>query len=203
MLQTKAVSPRLLELLNYAMGRAELSDFVLVGGTSLALRLGHRISVDIDLFGNHNLDDLDLPGIFGDFAQTNLIKKSPKIQVFSVANVKLDIVSYRYPWIGSVEIIDHLRMASFEDIAAMKLAAITGRGSKKDFIDLYFLLRIFSLSEIFSFYTKKYADGSTFLVLKSLTYFEDAELDSMPEMIIDVEWNDVKANISRHVAALM
>lgn len=77
----------------------------------------------------------------------------------------------------------------------MKLAAITGRGAKKDFTDLYFLLKEFSLDEMINLYEEKYADGSTFMVLKSLVYFEDAEEDEMPEMLIPASWKTIKQTI--------
>ena len=90
---------------------------------------------------------------------------------------------------------DGLRLAGLKDIAAMKLAAVTGRGTKKDFIDIYFLLQQFSLKEMMEFYTKKYADGSTFLVLKSLTYFEDAEPEQEPVMFNNISWAPIKETI--------
>ncbi len=81
----------------------------------------------------------------------------------------------------------------------MKLAAITGRGSKKDFIDIYFLLKKFSLKELMAFYNKKYFDGSEYMVIKSLTYFGDAEPDPMPEMIKDINWKTVKETIRSEI----
>jgi len=90
---------------------------------------------------------------------------------------------------------DGIRLAGIEDIAAMKLAAITGRGSRKDFIDLYFLLQKYNLKEMLGFYRNKYFDGSEYLVLKSLTYFTDAENDIEIEMIKDVSWIKIKAYI--------
>jgi predicted nucleotidyltransferase component of viral defense system len=99
-------------------------------------------------------------------------------------------------------LIDNLRMISTKDIAAMKLNAIAGRGSKKDFIDLYFLLNEFSLEDILSFYIKKYRDGSTFMVQKSLTYFEDADLQLPPKMFIDFDWETCKQKIIEEVLKL-
>ncbi|MFN2424702.1 MAG: nucleotidyl transferase AbiEii/AbiGii toxin family protein [Cryomorphaceae bacterium] len=185
------------------MTAPELSDFVLVGGTSLALRLGHRESVDIDLFADSELDAVDLPKILSQFGPTQIIKKSPKIQVFVVSDVKIDFVSYRYPLIEPVQVIDNLRLASFKDIAAMKLNAIAGRGSKKDFIDLYFLLRQFSLTEMMGFYNEKYFDGSEFMVLKSLSYFDDADREPSPELYEEVDWGEIKSHIIKASAALM
>lgn len=93
-------------------------------------------------------------------------------------------------------------MASLQDIAAMKLNAIMGRGSRKDFIDLYFLLKEFSLNEILNFYIDKYSDGSKFLVLKSLVYFEDADLQLQPLMYMDFNWETCKKKIIEAVLRL-
>jgi predicted nucleotidyltransferase component of viral defense system len=133
----------------------------LVGGTALALQIGHRKSVDIDLFGKINLADDE-------------------------------IVKYPYPWIYDPIIEDNPVLAHILDIASMKLSAITNRGTKKDFIDIYFLLQNYTLKDILRLYEKKYPDGSVFFVLKSLVYFEDAENEPMPEMFTDISWEEVK-----------
>ena len=104
-----------------------------------------------------------------------------------------------YHWIENPVIEDGLLLADIKDIAAMKIAAITGRGTKKDFVDLYFLLRYFNLNQILDFYRKKYPDGSDFLVLKSLSYFIDADNDEDPVMLIDEKWECIKAYIMETV----
>lgn len=93
-------------------------------------------------------------------------------------------------------------MASKEDIAAMKLNAIYGRGSKKDFIDLYFLLNEFTLSEMIDFYLQKYFDGSKFMLIKSLSYFSDADLDQTPKMYQEFNWETCKQKIIQEVIKL-
>jgi len=94
-------------------------------------------------------------------------------------------------------------LASLEDIAAMKLAAITGRGTKKDFIDIFFLLKKYSLSDMLQLYNKKFPDGSELMVLRSLSYFEDADKDVSPVMIEDIEWahakNDIKKKMQSYI----
>lgn len=195
MLQEKAVAPRLLELLKYLMQQPELNRFVLVGGTALALQFGHRESVDADLFGPQPLDELDFSGILAQFGEVNLLKKSKSIEVYQVDSIKVDVVNYRYKLLKPIMEEEHIRMASPEDIAAMKLSAIAGRGSKKDFIDLYFLMNHFSLDEMMRFYKEKYSDGSEFAVMKSLTYFEDADSEAMPKMFENVEWEAIKQTI--------
>ena len=107
----------------------------------------------------------------------------------------MDIVNYPYPWLEDEITTDGLRLADSKDIVAMKLAAITGRGTRKDFIDLYFLLKQYSLREALSFYEEKYSDGSVFLVLKSLTYFDDANHDQSPLMLQQINWDIIKKTI--------
>ena len=81
----------------------------------------------------------------------------------------------------------------------MKLNAISGRGSKKDFIDLYFLLKEFPLLELIGLYKKKYGDGSEFLVLKSLSYFDDADAEPMPKMLKQYEWENIKSHLNKEL----
>ena len=93
-------------------------------------------------------------------------------------------------------------LAGIKDIAAMKLSAITNRGTKKDFIDYYFLLKRYSLKELIELYRQKYSDAQLFTSIKSLSYFDDAESDPMPDMIVPVDWDEVKSTIRNEVAKL-
>ena len=117
----------------------------LVGGTSLALQIGHRRSIDIDIFGRINFVEIINSNVLSDLGQLVLLNRSPSILSVSINKVKVDLVNYNYPWLEKAIAVDDLCLAGIKDIAAMKLAAIAGRGSKKDFIDLYFLLRNYSL----------------------------------------------------------
>ena len=199
MLYTATVKPQLLELLNSMMNESTFDSFVLVGGTSLALQYGHRDSIDLDFFGNQPIDEELFLSKLSLFGSVRWIKKSDNILICTVNDIKVDLVSYPYTWIGPVINVNKLRLASDRDIAAMKLNAIAGRGSKKDFIDLYVILQRFSLNEVISFYNDKYPDGSIFMVLKSLSYFEDADLELSPKMYIDVQWYEIKAFISEQL----
>jgi len=182
------------------MGFNDFAKLRLVGGTALALHLGHRKSIDLDLFGDVEFEDINIAKLFNDFKSVITLKKSKNINIFSINNVKVDFVNYSYPWIQQQLLIDSLRLAGTEDIAAMKLAAITGRGSKKDFVDIYFLLQKYSLRKMLDFYKIKYFDGSEYLVIKSLTYFDDAEKDNGLEMLINVSWTTVKKKILKEVS---
>ncbi len=92
-------------------------------------------------------------------------------------------------------VIDNIPLASKQDIAAMKLNAIAGRGSKKDFIDLYFLLNEFSLEQMIAFFRAKYPNHSEFAMLKSLTYFEDADDMPTPHIFSEFSWKQCKSRI--------
>lgn len=195
MLQTQTVTPKLVELLDKIMTSDVFSDFVLVGGTSLALQIGHRNSIHLDFFGNVEIDEELFEKTISSFGKMIVMKKSKSILITQINGVKTDFVKYRYPLIADVTTVNGVRLASKQDIAAMKLNAIAGRGSKKDFIDLYFLLQEFSLSEMLEFYLQKYHDGSRFMVVKSLTYFEDADGDEQPQMFKDFDWQECKRYI--------
>jgi predicted nucleotidyltransferase component of viral defense system len=195
MLYKQNVDAQLLELLNGLMHSEIFIGFDLVGGTALALQIGHRLSVDIDMFGNSEINELEFNRELSRFGNPLVLKKSKNIIVYSINGIKVDFVNYRYPLLKKTKKVDSIRLLSLEDIAAMKLNAISGRGSKRDFIDLYFLLKTFSLKEMIGFYNKKYEDGSQFLVLKSLTYFEDAEKEEMPVMTKPTAWESVKEKI--------
>lgn len=195
MLHTKSVTPRLLDLLKFLMSQETFSHYMLVGGTSLALQTGHRVSVDIDLFGKQELDELSFSTVLKGFGNTTIVHKTPNIIIYQIDGIKLDIVNYPYPWIREFQTVDNIRLASKEDIAAMKLAAITGRGSKKHFIDLFYLLKQYSLNEMLNFYEQKYPDGSRFMVLKSLTYFDDAEQEVTPKIFDPLDWSQIKTSI--------
>lgn len=202
MLQQKAVKPELLELLNKLMLINEFSDFYLVGGTALALYDGHRISVDIDLFGKCSLDESVFTTLLKNVGQTIVLSQNPKILIYSVNEIKVDFVNYQYRLIEPGNIIDGIRILSKKDIAAMKLNAVAGRGSKKDFFDIVQLLKEFTLTEMLSFYAIKYNQNSEFMVIKSLLYFDDAENEPDPICLLPIIWDEVKEIIISHVQKL-
>jgi hypothetical protein len=199
MLYYSAIEPPVLELLKKLLLVPEFGLMYLAGGTSLALQIGHRKSVDLVLFGKLETDELFISKTLNSIGEARLINKSPNILIYSVNGIKLDLVNYHYPLLEEVLKIDSLYLVGKKDIAAMKLAAITGRGSKKDFVDIYFLLREFNLKEILDFYTRKFHDGSPFLVLKSLTWFDDADADPDPVMLKPAEWDKIKASLMKSV----
>ena len=196
MLHYQTIDAGTLELLRKLQGSSGFENLRLVGGTGLALQYGHRKSVDIDLFGNITIDGIEMAKKLNQTGTAIQLKKSENINIYLLDNIKVDIVNYPYPWLNEPVNEDGLVLAHKEDIAAMKLSAITGRGSKKDFIDLYFLLQEYKLQQLLSFYQLKYHDGSMFLVIKSLGYFDDADSDEFPVMLEPTNWETVKDTIT-------
>lgn len=195
MLQTQTVSTECLELLKQISGDDFFSEFVLVGGTALALQMGHRNSIDLDFFGNKEINEELFIEKLKKIGNVDVIKVSQNILITSINGIKTDFVHYTYPLISEKVIFEDIRLASKQDIASMKLNAISGRGGKKDFVDLYFLLNEFSLEQMIGFYRKKYTNHSEFSMLKSITYFEDAEGDETPEIFSDFDWERCKNKI--------
>jgi len=172
-----------------------------VGGTSLALQLGHRKSVDLDLFGSLGVMGGELEQTLRKHGDVELVNRSKVVETYFVRGVKVDFVNYPYAWLTDPVCIGGLTLASSQDIVPMKLEAITNRGSKKDFIDLAFLLETFSLSQMLALYAAKYPKGSEYLVLRSLVYFDDAEDDPSPVMLKPLSWDDAKERICDAVRA--
>jgi len=198
MLHYETILPSTLGLLRKLQSIEVFNSMRLVGGTALALQLGHRISVDLDFFGYNITEDFIfiINEIKSKGCKIELIRQSSSILIANIDNIKVDIVNYPYNWIDKARVEDEIILATNKDIAAMKLAAITNRGTKKDFIDLYFLLNIYSLSEMISFYKEKYDDGSVFMLVKSLSYFDDADTDLMPKMFDkSFNWKSVKLRV--------
>lgn len=195
MLYLETVESSTLELLKKLQRLPVLEQTRLVGGTALALQLGHRKSIDLDFFGTVDCEAEYLRESIAGIASLTILKESSHIHIYIVDGIKVDIVNYKYPWLDDVVLEQGLRLASVSDIAAMKITAIIGRGTKKDFIDIAFLLHHFSLEEILHFYAAKYNDSSVFMAMKSLAYFDDAEADPMPDMFVNQSWQQVKAYI--------
>ena len=185
---------RLLKLLS---GESFLKDWYLAGGTCLALYLGHRQSFDFDFFLPTDFNTSNIVNILtriGRYERSNEEKNT----VNGMLNgVKISFLGYKYDMIEDFGSFEGVNLAGIRDIAAMKLEAIAGRGSKKDFVDIYFLLKQFSLGEIFSFHALKYGVGlnNQYHHLKSLVYFNDADEEAMPLMTAPLNWDKIKAEI--------
>lgn len=204
MLYKHTVEPKLLEFLNKISANEKFSRFSLVGGTALALQIGHRHSIDLDFFSTSDFDHDEIIEELNELSQNvTVTKQSKNILITSVEGVKIDFVNYKlYPFIRNFVVEENIKMASKEDIAAMKLNAISNRGTKKDFIDLFFLMNFFTLSEMIQFYREKYSNHSEFGMIKSLTYFYEAEMFPQPKMYADFDWEECKEKMRQEFNGL-
>jgi predicted nucleotidyltransferase component of viral defense system len=196
MLHYKTVAPGTLQLLKSISAVPGLAGFSLAGGTALSLQLGHRISVDIDFFGDRPFSTDEILDLLSGQRPLTIVSQSKNILILNIQNVKVDFVNYRYPLIKNYLVDDSIRLLAMEDIAAMKLAAIAGRGRKRDFCDIYFLLQKFTLMQMVGFYNQKYDDGSEMMVARSLTFFDDANADEDPRVLNQkFDWEVVQRKI--------
>jgi predicted nucleotidyltransferase component of viral defense system len=196
-LQQKAVSPDLWSLLIRLMSFQSLQDFYLAGGTALALRYGHRVSVDIDLFTDKPFDAVKLSeALVHEYDLSGLSVEENTI-LGVIEGIKFDCMAHQYPCIGGVECIEGVRMLAVEDIAAMKLNAIANRGSQKDFWDLYELMQHYSREQLLSFFARKYPEASIWTLEKSISYFEDADLEPTPKCLKARHWAEIKSEITQ------
>ena len=181
-----------------------LKSFYLTGGTALALQIGHRESEDLDFFSPKSFEPIKIEqslSQYGKLSQTKLDKGTLNTYL---NGVKLQFLEYPYPLIKPTTKWGSISLSSVEDIAATKIQTIGMRGSKKDFVDLYFLLKQFTLPDLFALMAKKYArvDYSQTHLLKSLVYFADAETQPLPKMHQPVTWDQVKKTIVSAVKAI-
>jgi hypothetical protein len=174
-----------------------LKDFFLVGGTALALQIGHRISIDLDLFSRKSFDGNDMLSYLErqysfqmDYQANNTLKGSIK-------DIKVDFITHDYPLVNDLINMDQVRMASMEDIAAMKLNAISGNGTRiKDFIDIAYLSSSLTLSKMVEAYEKKYNSRNPAMVVKALDYHSDINFNEPIEIIGDgFNWANIEKRL--------
>lgn len=181
--------------------------FCLAGGTALALRLGHRRSVDFDWFVDHELGDaLALAAELRSAGIDHEVLSVSKGTLHTrVSGVPTSFLEFRYPLLDSpVRWPDfQCRLLSLDDIAAMKLSAIAQRGSRKDFVDLYALLTHHRpLTELIDLYRKKFAIDDPAHLLYALAYLDDAEAEPMPEMVWEAGWEAIRKRLELAVTDL-
>lgn len=193
----KLVSEETLLLIRELQLINELKEFYLVGGTSLALQLGHRNSLDIDLFSQNQFDsDNVLMLLKKKYEIKERIAKKNTIILF-IRNIKVDFLTHPYPFVKQPLSEEGIRFLSKEDISAMKLNAISHSGKRlKDFVDIYFLLQHFSLYSMIEFYKIKYPHSNPLIPLKAINYFNDIDLTTdPPKMVIPISFDKIKERI--------
>ena len=192
-----------------------IHDFYLAGGTALALQIGHRISTDLDWFSATNI----LQSPQREYIQREL-KISEEFETISEGDGLLftrlfdtdtSFIYQHHPLLAPGVEYERVKLATPHDIGLMKLAAIASRGTRRDFVDIYSLRDIVSIEDLFVLAPEKYTDRPQFLsvVLRALAYFEDAEQQPMPKMLVPVRWKDVRAyceevsrNMTRRLSGL-
>jgi predicted nucleotidyltransferase component of viral defense system len=199
-----SVDPVLLDLLSYVMQEKDLEFFLLGGGTSLSLRFGHRSSDDLDFFSREKFDTNLLQNRFAEsFPDSQVLNRTEGSLCLLVKGIKIDFLYHPYPLLREADIREGSRFLSLPDISAMKINAVTNRGSKKDFFDLYLLHQTgISISSCLDHFSKKY-NGNRFLALRSLLWFEDADTEPDPILHNDWTWKLVKSRIAELVDAII
>jgi predicted nucleotidyltransferase component of viral defense system len=181
-----------------------LRQFYLSGGTALSLQLGHRESEDLDFFCERSFQPQEIEhqiSSLGALTQTELAKGT--FNCF-LDGVKLQFLEYPYPVLEPFIKWQGIQISSLIDIACTKLQTAGMRGSKKDFVDLFFLLQKYSLETLLTYTKKKYSrvDYSETHILKSLVYFADADGQPMPRMHEKVSWDQVKNGLIAAVKSI-
>lgn len=173
-----------------------IKSFYLAGGTACAVHLGHRISNDLDFFSKKDFSHFEIQNALRKNGHFLTDYSDSQTLTGRFNKTKISFFHYNYPMIGDLHHFLNLKISSLQDIGCMKIDAISSRGSKRDFVDLYFILKKFNLSlkEFFKYFEEKYGSENynVYHVLKSLVYYEDAEKDPQLNMLIQFSWENVK-----------
>ena len=183
-----------LSLIQHLKDHSFVKPFYLSGGTALSLHLGHRESEDLDFFIQNDFESNKLVSELSKIGQLTSTETAPGTVNTNLNGVKLQFLQYPYPLLEPVISWEGINLSSVIDIACTKIQTIGMRGNKKDFIDLFFLLKSFSLSQILEKVHQKYVgiDYSLTHLLKSLSYFSDADDQPMPRLHQEISWSEVK-----------
>jgi len=184
--------------------REILQGFYLAGGTGMALHIGHRISRDLDFF-KQSFDEKTLLNALSGIDELSVVSTDRETLHLTIEGVKVSFLGYPYPLLLPSEIYSGMPVADPRDIACMKISAISGRGSKRDFVDLYVAARRYLLKDLLDFFKTKFAriNYNMVHILKSLTYFEDAEKEPMPHMLAPILWDEIKEFFMSEVPELL
>lgn len=183
-----------------------LGDWILAGGTGLALQLGHRVSEAFDFFRPGPLETDRLVGSLREVGSFETLQHSEHTLTVLIRGTKLSFFRAYDPFLFPGSPYRGFRIADIRDIALMKLLAITNRGSRKDFVDLYLILQgSLTLRDFLTMLPERYDPSTlnTYTVLKSLTYFEDAETEPLPRMLVPFRWEECRAFFLREAHAIV
>lgn len=213
MLYFNTVNDGLKNALNKLMTTSIFNDFRLVGGTALSLQIGHRKSIDLDLFTDVSYGSIDFK-LIEQFLESNFhytddfsnllpaMGKSYVIGESKEKAIKLDVF-YVDPFVWKPITKNGIRLAKIKEIAAMKLNVVQYKGRKKDFWDLHELMNYFSLNEMLDFHKRRYPyTHERSLLISNLTSFEKADYDFAPICYKNKYWEFIKADFEDAVKAL-
>jgi len=203
MLHFETLPPGTLDILTALSRHPALEPFGLVGGTSLALRFGHRISEDLDFFTTDSFDAERLESDIARGHQSEIRRLGPNMLQVFLDGVRIDFAAHRYPRLEPVEVIEDVRMTGLADVIAMKLSTIVNRGAKKDLFDADMLISEFGLPALLDHYGAKFANHDPSIVLRSLVFFDDAEAQDDPASLNGATWPDVKKRIATAVKKML
>jgi hypothetical protein len=180
------IDPKTFTLIQELQAIEEFSAFNLVGGTALALMLGHRNSIDIDLFCANVFDDSIVMEVINERYAVQEIFRRKNTIICLINNIKTDFIRHDYPLLNPPIEQEGIRYLSKEDIAAMKFHAIIQSGKRlKDFIDIYFLLEHLTMGQMIEFFSQKYGYMNPMMALKAVNYFEDIDENLDPPKLIE------------------
>lgn len=194
-----ATTPACNQALDYLRQQPFIGDFYLAGGTGLALQIGHRVSTDLDWFSAvRRLLTPEREAIrraLGDSGQFEVVSEQDGMLFTRLFDADVSFIHQHHPLLEPTVAYRGMQLASPADIGLMKLAAVNSRGTRRDFIDLYSLREIVTLDRLLELAAVKYEDRPSFLHIaaRALAYFEDAEPQPMPRLLIPVEWADIRA----------
>lgn len=191
------IAPETFQLIQQLQRLPELKKFFLVGGTALALQLGHRNSIDIDLFVQSDFSDDEIVGLLTKTYEFQEIFRRKNTIISLINNIKTDFIKHDYPLLLPPITEEGITFLSKEDITAMKFHAIIQSGRRlKDFIDIYYLLQHFSMRQMTDFFTKKYSYSNVMIAMKAINYFEeiDENIDS-PKLLYPITLSQIKKRI--------
>jgi hypothetical protein len=202
-LHTETVERNTLAILKKLMKIPELDSFLLVGGTALALKLGHRKSIDLDLFATKNFQNKIVKSAIGSSFKNFICTSSDKAPgVFGyIGDIKVDFVKYhQYKNIRPYEVINGIRLISTEDIAAMKVAVLLDRPRKKDYWDISHLMNIIGVEKIVAAYYEKINEPyAPIVILRAFLDYDEADMQDDPESLLGETWSEIKNNIRKHI----
>ncbi|MBI4434885.1 nucleotidyl transferase AbiEii/AbiGii toxin family protein [Candidatus Uhrbacteria bacterium] len=199
-----AIAPEAAACLAALAARGVTKPFYLAGGTGLALHLGHRRSVDLDFFTQRSFRVSTVIAGLRRAGRFTLDERDAGTLHGQLDGTRVTFLHYPYPPLFRPRAFLGVRIADLRDIGCMKLDAIATRSTKKDFIDLYILLRTIALPDLLRLFERKYrsVDYNLAHVLKSLVYFTDARRDPLPEMLVPFSWDELERTLEREVRAL-